>query len=432
MDRRRLMVIFLIVLVDVLGFGLILPLLPFYAKQFGVTSQLLIGLLASSYAVASLIGSPLLGRLSDRYGRRPILLVSIAGSLVGYVILGIAGAFWMLFLSRIVDGLTAGNFTVAQSYITDVTDAKNRARGLGLTGAAFGLGFLIGPPVGGLLTEHAAAWAAVAMTALNMILVFFLLPESLSQERRDELAAQPRGGVTLGKLLEALQRPRFGPALILRGGFWSAFAIFQGAFSLWAIQALHASSEQVGFVLGYVGLVSVLVQVLLIKPLTDRFAEGWLAVVSLAAASVTFVVWGFTGSWWFLLVVLLVLGVAIAVQNTVASSLLSKSVAPWEVGGAFGLAGALQSVGNAIAPTAGGALLQGVAVWAPGVVAGLLAAALIPFVYSRFVKGSPDLGQVQGPGGPVEELRAEEESLGPEIDMPPVASDGMVAPKDDA
>jgi MFS transporter, DHA1 family, tetracycline resistance protein len=170
MKNSRLLTIFLIVFVDLLGFSLILPLLPYYAEAYGAT-PVIVGLLVASYAAAQLVGAPLLGRLSDRMGRRPVLLLSVAGTLAGFLLLGFAAplgrllAAWVapqaanlfilgiLFFSRILDGLTGGNLTVAQAYITDVTDEQNRAKGLGMIGAAFGLGFIIGPAAGGALSQ---------------------------------------------------------------------------------------------------------------------------------------------------------------------------------------------------------------------------------------------------------------------------------------
>ena len=188
MDKRRLVTVFIIVFVDLLGFGLILPLLPFYADAYGA-SPFIVGLLAASYAAAQLVGAPILGRLSDRYGRRPILLISIAGTVVGFLLLGLAEPLGrslagnssaattnaiilaILFLSRILDGVTGGNISVAQAYITDITNEENRARGLGLIGAAFGLGFIIGPALGGALSAGGRyavpAFVAAAIAALN-------------------------------------------------------------------------------------------------------------------------------------------------------------------------------------------------------------------------------------------------------------------------
>ncbi len=392
MDKRRLALIFAVVFVNVLGFGLILPLLPYYATRFGA-SVFVIGLLTASYSAAQIIGSPILGRLSDRFGRRPILMVSIAGTAVSFLILGSASALWMLFAGRILDGLTGGNFTVAQSYITDVTSRKDRARGLGLTGAAFGLGFIMGPALGGLLSRwgySVPAYVAAAVAMLNLVLVTFFLPESLSAEKKAELAAQPRGGVTFQRLVAALRRPLFGNAIELRFFFGFAFATFQTMFSLWALTHLGLEPQAIGLLLAYVGVLSVTVQLVLIGPLTRRFSEGLLLVVSLGVAGVFFFAWGVSPNVPVLLVVLTPLVLAISVQNTVGQSVLSKTVAPTEIGGAFGLASAMQNVGSILAPVIGGAILGGLGTWAPGVLAGIVCLGLVPFVWSRFAKqGAP-------------------------------------------
>src|SRR5512136_2377508 len=189
MKKSPLLPIFLIVFIDLLGFGLILPLLPFYAKSFGA-SELTVGLLLASYSLMQFIGAPVLGRLSDRYGRRPILLVSQFGTFIGFMILGFANALWMLFLSRIIDGISGANISTAQAYIADVSDEKNRAKNFGLIGAAFGLGFIIGPAVGGFLSRfgyQVPAFAAAGLSLLSMVLTYFMLhePERKATARRD-------------------------------------------------------------------------------------------------------------------------------------------------------------------------------------------------------------------------------------------------------
>ena len=204
--RHRLATIFLVVFVDLLGFSLILPLLPYYAEQYGA-GELMIGLLTASYAAAQLVGAPVLGRLSDRIGRRPVLLVSIAGTAVGFALLGVADVLghslggWgvgaatanmlvlvLLFVSRVLDGLTGGNISVAQAYIADVTPPAERGKAFGLIGAAFGLGFIIGPVVGGLLGERfgfsVPAFVAMAIAGINLLAVYLFLPESVTPERR--------------------------------------------------------------------------------------------------------------------------------------------------------------------------------------------------------------------------------------------------------
>src|SRR5512140_2722964 len=249
MKNRLLFSIILIVFIDLLGFSLILPLLPYYAETFKANA-FVTGLLVASYAVAQLIGAPILGRLSDRYGRRPILIASIFGTFLGFLLLGFANALWVLFASRIIDGLTGGNLSVAQAYISDVTDAQNRAKGLGLIGAAFGLGFIIGPVTGGLLSQfgyNAPAFVAAGLALINFILIYAWLPESLTVEKRQQIGEQKKVPVTLGALVTALKRPFTGSLLITRFFFGLAFAIFQSIFSLYALTKFALSAEQTGY-----------------------------------------------------------------------------------------------------------------------------------------------------------------------------------------
>lgn len=404
MKNTKLFTIFVIVFVDLLGFSLILPLLPYYASEYGA-SQFLVGLLVASYAAASLLGSPLLGRLSDRYGRRPILLLSVFGTLVGFLLLGFAApigtalAAWLapgaassfvlgvLFLSRILDGITAGNLTVAQAYISDVTDEANRARGLGLIGAAFGLGFIIGPATGGFLSRfgyNVPAFAAASVATLNLLAIYFWLPESLSEEQRQQLSARERPPFTLGALIQALRRPVVGPLLHLRFFYGLAFALFQSIFSLYA-QAIGLGANVTGYVLAYVGLLAVIVQGGLIGVLTRRFRENTLIISGLWIMGFSFVGWAFTRDLVALLIVLLPLAMSGGVLNTVIQSALTKAVTREEVGGTLGLAGALEAFTRVLAPTLGGFLLQTLGTWAPGV---FCAAALlwsVTFTYRRII-----------------------------------------------
>jgi DHA1 family tetracycline resistance protein-like MFS transporter len=407
MDKRRLLTVFVIVFVDLLGFGLILPLLPFYADAYGA-SPFVVGLLAASYAAAQLIGAPVLGRLSDRYGRRPVLLISIAGTVVGFLLLGLADPLGkaltgdssaavtnavilaILFISRILDGVTGGNISVAQAYITDVTDEENRARGLGLIGAAFGLGFIIGPAMGGALSagERYAvpAFVAAAIATLNWFAVLLWLPESLTDEIKAELAKQPAKSIfSVRELLYALQRPRFGPLVHVRFFYGLAFATFTGVFALYAQYRLQLDSTGTGYILAYVGLLSVLVQGVAIGRLTKRFPENRLILGAVIVLAFSLLAWAFTPNVLLLLVVLAPLAFASGVLNTVINSSITKSVYPEEVGGALGVAASVESFTRVIGPAAGGFLLGALGTWAPGIIGAVIMAWVVSYVWRRLI-----------------------------------------------
>src|SRR5437868_13711234 len=178
---RPLLIIFLTIFVNLLGFGIIVPLLPFYAEQFGA-SPLVIGFLFAIFSLCQLIASPILGDLSDRHGRRPILIFSLAGTVVSFVMLAMAQSVVMLFMARLVDGLSGGNISTARAYVADITEPKDRARAYGLIGVAFGLGFIFGPALSGILAKisyTAPIWAAAALTLAATLMAWVWLPETV-------------------------------------------------------------------------------------------------------------------------------------------------------------------------------------------------------------------------------------------------------------
>jgi DHA1 family tetracycline resistance protein-like MFS transporter len=418
MRRARLLNIFLVVFIDLLGFGLILPLLPYFAGQYGA-SEFLIGLLVASYAAAQFIGAPLLGRLSDRFGRRRILVISIAGTAIGFLLLGLAeplgkalaslvldnptpdqlqtlqyGAILgVMFIARILSGITGGNITVAQAYIADVTDAQNRAKGMGLIGAAFGLGFILGPAIGGVLSRWGyavPALAAAGLATLNLIGIIAFLPESLTEERRMELARQEkRALISFTAMVEELKKPRVGPLMSIRLFFALASALFQTMFTLWAKDRLGLSAQATSYLLVYVGLLSVIVQGGLIGQLTKRFSEAKLIVWSLAIGAIAMLAWAFTASVPVLLVVMIPIAFSTGVLNTVLNSAISRSVPPQEIGGALGTSSALESLSRVISPIVGGWLLGSIGAWALGVVGASIMGGVSIFARRRLIS-DPD------------------------------------------
>ncbi len=364
--KRRMVLIFLFVVVDVLGFSLILPLLPYYARTFGASS-FVVGLLVASNAVTQLVGAPVIGRLSDRYGRRPLLILSISGTVASFFLLGIANSLWLLFLSRALDGLLGGNVSLARAYITDVTDEENRARGMGLIGAAFGLGFTVGPALGGFLSAGGnyslPAFVAMGLAAINLVGVLLWLPESLPPEERGEEDRRSR----FKALLEALQRKCVGPLLRTRLFYSLAATMFQTIFSLYAMERLGLDAQTTGYVLTYVGVLIVLIQGGGIGWLTERFSEKQLALWAMGLMALSLLGWALVPTLWALITVLFPLSVATGILNTLLSSLLSKAAHRDEVGGVLGLESSLGSLTRAISPVVGGFFIQEIGAWAPGV-----------------------------------------------------------------
>lgn len=392
-NRRALTLLFVFVFIDVLGFSLILPLLPYYAATFGATAEV-VGLLLGANALTQLLGAPVLGRLSDHYGRKPMLLLSLAGTVVGFLMLGLARSLTMLFASRIVDGFLGGNISLAQAYISDVTEGKERTKGFGLIGASFGLGFIFGPALGGTLAGGGnyalPALVAAGLSFLNLLGVLIWLPESLPREGRERQAREPRAAFSLRALWEALSRPCVGPLLQTQLFYSLAFTIFETVFSLFALERLRLDARTTSFVLTYVGILVVLVQGVGIRLLVRRFTDKQMVFGGSALLALSLLAWAFSSSLEVLLVVLVPLALASGVLRVAINTALTRSVWPEEVGGTLGLSAALGSLTRVVAPTVGGFLLGRVGAPAPGVLGAVLMAWLVYYTWKR-VLFVPDL-----------------------------------------
>ncbi len=385
--NKRLLNVGLIVLIDMLGFALIVPLLAFFADSFGATA-FQTGLLVASFAAMQMISAPILGRISDRFGRRPVFLISIFGTLIGFLILGFANSLAMLFLSRILSGLTAGNISVAQAYIADVTDEKNRARGMGMLGAAFGIGFILGPALGGTLSVYGfdvPAFAAAGLCFINLLTVFFWLPESLTAERRTALITQKKASVSFGALLAALQHPATGPLLLVRVGFAIAFNSFQSVFSLYALSKFGLTAQQTGYILAYVGIVLVIMQGALIGPLSARFKESHLLFSFIVLATIGLFGWAVVPSVPWLLVAMFPLAIGAGSFNAVINSAISKTVSSEEVGGILGFAAGLESSTRVVMPALASYLLGAYGPSTPGYMASAVMVIVLVFAYARLI-----------------------------------------------
>ncbi|MCP4139127.1 MAG: TCR/Tet family MFS transporter [Chloroflexi bacterium] len=387
---KRLYNVGLIVLVDMLGFALIIPLLAFFADSFGA-SAFQTGLLVASYAAMQMISAPILGRISDRFGRRPVFLISIFGTIVGFLILGFAQSLWMLFLSRILSGLTAGNISVAQAYIADITDEKNRARGMGLFGAAFGVGFILGPAMGSILSQFGfdvPSFVAAGLAFINFLAVFYWLPESLTEERRAELQSQEKKDISFKALLAALRRPLVGPLLWIRFGFSIAFNSFQTVFPLYVLYKFELGAQEAGYILTYIGVVLVIMQGGAIGPLSERFKESNLLVTFLAFSLVGMIGWAAAPSIIWLLVALLPMSVGAGSFNALINSAISKAVGPEEIGGMLGFGAGMESSTRVVMPAVASYLLGAYGPEMPGIMGSIVLVVVVVYAYRQLLPKS--------------------------------------------
>jgi DHA1 family tetracycline resistance protein-like MFS transporter len=355
-QRSSLTIIFTTVFVDLLGFGIVLPLLPYYARQFqasGVTA----GALIAVYSAMQFVFAPWWGRLSDRIGRRPVLLVSLAGSTLSYLLFAVANNIELLFVSRILAGVAGANISVAQAFIADTTSEQDRARGMGLIGAAFGLGFVFGPVIGGLLAHygHAApGFAATIICGLNFVAALFRLPESLAPERRHERAASH----PLAQVRDALRRPQLLLPLFIFTAVVFSFSTMETTLSLLCASRFHLSASHIYWLFGYLGVMTTLMQGGLIRQLTQRIDEPHLVVVGALLLAIGLGATPFTPPVAPLLLALGAIAFGQGITSPVLSSLISKSSGAHEHGGVLGVSQSVGSLARILGPVWGGALFD--------------------------------------------------------------------------
>lgn len=347
--KAALGTVFLIVFIDLIGFGIVIPILPLYAEDFG-PSPVVFGLLMASFSAMQFVFAPILGRLSDRVGRRPVLLVSLVGSAVGYVIFGFAGSLLMLFVSRIVDGISGGNISTAQAVIADITTPEERAKGMGLIGAAFGLGFILGPAVGGLLIQVAPWLPGIAAATASLVafaMVFFLLPESLDPETRRRTSHRT---FTLGSLAEAVGHPFVWACLVSVFLIILAFSNFETTFAQFAVRVHDFTRSNVYWLFVYAGVLGALVQGGLVRHLAPRLGEARLVFFGTMLAALSLGLMPYVGTKPLLLAVLALLAFGQGLASPSLSAMTSKLVDADEVGGVMGVYQGLSSLARIIGP----------------------------------------------------------------------------------
>jgi DHA1 family tetracycline resistance protein-like MFS transporter len=392
---RRFTPLFIVVLIDLIGFGVVIPILPLYAEDHFGAGDVLIMLLLAAFPAAQLIASPILGRLSDAFGRRPVLILSQIGTMISFIVLGFAGSMFWLFVGRIIDGASGGNITTVRAYVNDITTEENRARGFGMISAAFGTGFILGPVLGGLVVKGAqlvptlapysqnAPFFVAALFSLGSILAtYFLLPESLPAELRSPLRER-KSGTDVG-LMQVLSNRGVRLILIFSGATFLAFALFQVSFTLVAARNvftemnLEDTEFAISLLLAWIGFLIVLVQSSLVGPLVARFGERRLVVIGALIRIPAFVGVALARTPLVIALSFIPLALGNGVSQPSLQSLISRFAPPSMRGRVLGIFQSVASLSLVIGPLMAGPLLDQVGTSAPDLVgAGLMTVAFL-------------------------------------------------------
>ncbi|HEY4222210.1 MAG TPA: MFS transporter [Myxococcota bacterium] len=372
-------VVFVTLFLDLLGFGILIPIQPFYAEHFGASATV-VTLIGASYSVMQFIFAPLWGRLSDRVGRRPVVLTSIAIAACGFLVFGFSDALWMLFAARMVAGFGNANIGTVQAIVADVTTGKDRAKGMGIVGAAFGLGFIFGPIIGGVAGAAwgpaSAAFISAGLAGLNWILAFFLLKET---RRPASTNAAPRGFMNLAALGRAKDYVNVPALLVIMFVFTFGFSMMESSLALFVEHTFvphdligtdegqKLSTKLTTYILGVVGVTAVIVQGGLIGRLRKKAVEKSLIVIGCASIAVSFALLPFAADlgYSYMFPVVVVLSFGSGIFSPSQSALLSRSVGGDEQGGILGVGQSMSALGRIFGPASSGLLFEHVATGAP-------------------------------------------------------------------
>jgi DHA1 family tetracycline resistance protein-like MFS transporter len=438
LDFKRVLPLFVIVLVDLLGLTIIIPLLPLYAASFGA-DPVTIGLLGSTYPFMQLLAAPILGSLSDRFGRKPVLVLSQIGTFIGFIVLGFATALPILFLSRIIDGISGGNIVTAQAAMTDSTTERNRTQGLGLIGAAFGLGFTLGPAIAGISLAlsgndyRVPAFLAAGFSLLSILLTIFWFKETLPAENRGQQRKARKGGY-FGNIARALANPAVSILLVVMFLQQLVFHGYENLFALFSLSRLGLNAAGNALVFVFVGIILVIVQGKYIGPLSRKYGERKLIFAGLLLLSVGLVMTALTpavtvpwfspaeltaelsnststvqvplpsatnASGWIGLIWILAASAPAAIGAALLSpsinSLITKRVPSTEIGVSLGASSSLVSLANTVTPLIGGVLFQVLGTTAPFLIGGLMMFGVLALAASRIKPTATPAATTTGP-----------------------------------
>jgi len=374
---RRFIALFVVVFVDLIGFGMVIPVLLLRAKESFGASDLQTTLLLTSYSIGLVVAGPVLGRLSDAFGRRPVLILSQFGTLAGFLILGFANTLFLLYLGRIIDGISGGNITTAQAYINDITTEENRARGFGLISAAFGAGFIVGPAFTVLIltvtaanptlapySQNAPFFVAAIFSVASILLTATLLPESLPKEEREPFGRSREKKLEKMRLIDVLRLPDVRLILLFSFLTFLAFSLLQASFAIFARSNLFSgipledAQRNIGLLLTWIGVVSVTTQFVFVGRLVKRFGERKLVNATTAALVLSFLGIAISRDPLALVLVFIPFAAANAISQPSLQSILSRFSPPEMRGRVLGAFQSSNSLTLVFGPILAGVLLQ--------------------------------------------------------------------------
>lgn len=380
--RKEKITIFIILVTEVLGFSLILPFLPYLAGDLGA-STFTIGLISTTFSFFQFFSAPIMGALSDVYGRKPLLILSQFSTLASFIILGFANSLSLIFISRIVDGLLGSNFSIARAYLSDITPKKDRSKSFGLTGAAFAMGILIGPAVGGFLSTQVnyqlPSFLAAGVTLITILITAFLLPETIDNKEGKEFKFKI---INLEKFKQYFAQPVTGQKLRQFLLYILSHTILISSFALFVKAKFNLNPQQIGYFFAYIGAINIVFRGIILGKLIDRFSE-----VKLQKAALISIIIGMIGA--ALSPNPIVFGLVMTffafgggIFRPLITGAISRSVSDQEQGAVMGITDSLGSVAQIFGPLIGGFILQTTS----PVVLGLVSASLsaLAFIYGNY------------------------------------------------
>lgn len=366
-NRFALGLIFSVILMDIIGMLGFAPVTPFLVQRYN-GAALAVTLVTVTYAGAQFLATPLMGKLGDRYGRRPVLLVSLFGQAVGYAIFGMGGALWVLYLGRLIGGITGGNFSTASAYIADVSKPEERAKNFTLIGIAWSIGLIVGPAAGGMLGQvdkSLPAFVAAVLSLLNVLLGYFLLPESLPKERRQVVPLRASDFNPVSTILEMGRKPGLGGLLVVNCVFNFAFMGVGSTSTLFYIRKFSVDPAQLGRIMALAGISLAIVQFLLVQRVVRRFGEKRVCMVSLTCQAIGYMAIFFAPAMWMIYGINMLATAVSGFTFPTLTTITTSRVAHREVGLLMGVTSALGSLMNIISPVWAGVMFDRVMVGSP-------------------------------------------------------------------